>query len=100
MYSLSGIISHFKMEILYSKKDLLSRFKLEYLTLKWKITSHRLPFRDLRHLCIVQAGFPVDTGIGKISVHAVDLGQVAAAALRAHIHLQLFMTAVITVGKA
>ena len=39
------------------------------------------------------------SGIGQISIHPVDLGQILAAAFRTHIHLQLLVSAVISVGQ-
>ena len=39
----------------------------------------------------------MDTAVGKISIHSVDLGQVMGTAYRTHIHLQFLVTAVITV---
>ena len=41
----------------------------------------------------------MDTAVGKISVHTVDLGQVSGTADRAYIHLQFLMTTIVTVCK-
>ena len=39
----------------------------------------------------------MNTAVGKISVHTVDLRQVSGTADRTHIHLQLLVTTIITV---
>ena len=41
----------------------------------------------------------MDTAVGKISVHTVDLGQISGTADRAYIHLQFLMTTIVTVCK-
>ena len=60
---------------------------------------HGFSLSDLRHLRLIQTGVPMNTAVGKISVHTVDLRQVSGTADRAHIHFQLLMTTVVTVCK-
>lgn len=58
---------------------------------------HTLSFCNFCHFCLVQACVALDAGIGQIPVHSLDLGEVAAAALRTDIHRELLMTAVVAV---
>ena len=63
------------------------------------LSLHTLTLCDLRHLGIIQSRISVYSGVRQIAVHTVDLGQILAAAFRTHIHLQLLVSAVITVGQ-
>ena len=58
---------------------------------------HGFSLSDLRHLRLIQTGISMNTAVGKISVHTVDLRQVSGTADRTHIHLQLLVTTIITV---
>ena len=58
---------------------------------------HWFTFCNLCHLCFVQSCITMDTAVGKISIHTVDLGEVMGTAYRAYIHLQFLVTAVIAV---
>ena len=60
---------------------------------------HTFSVGNLCHLRSIQSGITMHSGIGQISIHPVDLGQILAAAFRTHIHLQLLVSAVITVGQ-
>ena len=50
-------------------------------------------------LAAFRPGVSVDTAVGQIAVHPVDLGQVSGTADRAHVHLQLLVAAVVAVGQ-
>ena len=41
----------------------------------------------------------MDAGIGEIAVHAVNFRQIGAAALRADVHLELLISAVVAVSQ-
>ena len=41
----------------------------------------------------------MDTAVGKISVHTIDLCQICRSAYRTYIHLQFLMATVITVSQ-
>ena len=58
---------------------------------------HTFPFRNFCHLGIIEPGIPMYTGVRKVSVHPVNLGQIAASTLRTYIHLQLLMSAIVTI---
>ena len=60
---------------------------------------HRFSLGDLRHLRFVQTSIPVNSAVGKITVHTVDLRQIPGTAYRTHIHFQFLMSAVVTVCK-
>ena len=60
---------------------------------------HTFPFCNFCHLGIIESGISLDSRIRQISVHTINLRQILASTYRTHIHRQLFMTTVITVGK-
>ena len=60
---------------------------------------HRFTFCNFRHLRFVETCIAMNSAVGQIAVHSVNLGQVSGTAYRAHIHLQFLMTAVIAVRQ-
>lgn len=60
---------------------------------------HRFSFRNFCHLRLVQTGVAMDTAVGKIAVHTVDLCQVLGTADRADIHVEFLVAAVIAVSQ-
>lgn len=61
--------------------------------------SHTFPFCNLCHFGITEPCVAVDTGVGQVAIHTIDLGEVTAAAYRADIHLQFLMSAIVTVSQ-
>ena len=60
---------------------------------------HRFSLCNFRHLCFIQTCVAMDTAVGKIAVHTVDLCQVLGTADRADIHVEFLVAAVIAVSQ-
>ena len=60
---------------------------------------HALSLCYFSHLGFIQTGISLYSRITQVTVHTVNLCQVAAAADRTHIHLQFLMAAVVTVSQ-
>lgn len=60
---------------------------------------HTLPFCNLRHLCVIEPSVAFDSGIREITVHSFYFCKIGTSTLRTYIHIQLFVTAVITIRQ-